>query len=51
MKNEELRFENIYRHMEPIEDKQTKNLLDNSDSSSIDLFCCCNIFNWELIFN
>ena len=49
MADEELQFENIYRPMEPVEDKPTKNLLDKSDTSSIDIFWCCNIFNW--VFN
>jgi len=43
MADEELQFENIYR---PMEDKQTTKLLNEP---SIDIFWCCNIFNW--VFN
>jgi hypothetical protein len=44
MEDEELQFENIYQSMEEKENKQTTNLLNNSNS--MDIFWCCNIFNW-----
>jgi len=47
MEDEELHFENIYQSMEQKEYKQTTKLLNNSDS--VDIFWCCNIFNW--VFN
>ena len=44
MADRDVKFENIYQ---PMEDKQTKKLLNNSNS--VDIFWCCNIFNW--VFN
>ena len=44
MADEELQFENIYQSMEEKENKPTTNLLNNSNS--MDIFWCCNIFNW-----
>lgn len=41
MADEEIKFENIYQSME---EKPTTNLLNNSNS--MDIFWCCNIFNW-----
>ncbi len=49
MEDEDIRFENIYKSMDEKEDNQTKKLLNKHDTPPVDIFWCCNIFNW--VFN